>query len=165
MLFHSQIGLRCALAGCLSVAALAGCQFHRTGHGFVLRSQWSLECDPVPRLSVGAAKNADARVADKAAGQAGEKKVAAKPEVLPWRSRLKARITGKLFGRNASAVGAAQSRAISPPDSEWVTARSSLPPPPKEPDDGAQSPAVRRCAGHEPLSGVPIAPERSSAGK
>ncbi len=37
--------LQIAGASCCLLLAIGGCQFHRTGHGFIVRNQWSLELD------------------------------------------------------------------------------------------------------------------------
>ena len=59
------------LLGCCLLAAVSGCSFHRTEHGFILRSgRWTLQRDSeIPDLPA--------------------KDAADKPEVLPWRNRLK----------------------------------------------------------------------------
>jgi len=74
------------IAGCCLLAVASGCSFHRTEHGFILRSgQWSLE------------RNSERP--EPAAAAASEK-----PELLPWRSRLKGYRLGSriLHGRESA---------------------------------------------------------------
>ncbi|MEN6458456.1 MAG: hypothetical protein ABFC63_05955 [Thermoguttaceae bacterium] len=134
MSFCTRRRLRYALAGCLLTAALAGCQFHRTERGFALRSQWSLECDGCPRLTIGSQKAPEPPQAKPSDVKAA---VAAEPEVLPWRTRLKNRIAARVLGRNEPG-----SDSVSHRDHDSRQARSEiaaesvpLPPPPDEPND------------------------------
>ena len=94
--------------GCCSFVGGSGCSVHRTSEGFVLGSHWSLECsDRAPWLDFRQATapgdtNGKPDAASAASGgaeanpppdspTAAEKQtVAAKPELLPWRSRLRA---------------------------------------------------------------------------
>ena len=89
--------LRQALVGCCLLAAASGCQLHQTGRGFVIQGHpWSLTFDrgceaetddPSPCKSC--SRNPAVSSADQAA---------AKPELLPWRSRLKGyRLAGRIF--------------------------------------------------------------------
>lgn len=87
------------LLGCCLMAASAGCSFQRTGRGFILGSQWSLEYRHVPWLAF--------RSGDAVLGQdetsIHDQQVADKPELLPWRSRLRERFGSRLFhGRDAA---------------------------------------------------------------
>jgi len=118
-------GRHCYLLYFLSVCCLvsaAGCRFHRTGNGFVIRGQWSLEWENLPRLSF-----------NEAAARPEAEKTAvpdqpARPELLPWRGRLRGyRIAGRLFGReqhlspaeaSSSAAGVAETE---PPVSKEET--------------------------------------------
>jgi hypothetical protein len=82
-----------AVAACVAVSA-TGCQFHRTGHGFMLRSQWSLEYgDTDGAMAQGIDKPSDKLSPDsvRPASQAQ-----ADPEILPWRSRLRNRLAARL---------------------------------------------------------------------
>jgi hypothetical protein len=90
---------------CCLLAAAPGCAFHRTEHGFVLRSgHWTLERnreDPDSRPQVAAEK----------------------PELLPWRNRLKGyRLGSRIFPGRQSAGEAQASETASGdlelPDSE-----------------------------------------------
>ena len=82
------------LGCCLGVAA-GGCACHRTGHGFVVGSRWSLEYSTqAPRFSFRSAKGADGGRTESDQSPA----VANKPELLPWRSRLKGyRLGARIF--------------------------------------------------------------------
>jgi hypothetical protein len=62
------------------LAAISGCSFHRTDHGFIVRSgPWTLERNREPP-------------------EVSPQVVADKPEVLPWRSRLKGyRLGARIF--------------------------------------------------------------------
>lgn len=80
------------------MAVLSGCSFHRTAHGFVLRSgQWSLERNRVsPDLSVGEASE--------------------RPEVLPWRSRLRGYRLARIFrDRDSAGEAPASSQGVEEP--------------------------------------------------
>ena len=86
--------LRRLLLGCCLLAA-AGCQFHRTGQGFIVQGQpWSLTFDRGCADSASCGCCAEKPVATSA------HQAAAKAELLPWRSRLKGyRLAGRLFHR------------------------------------------------------------------
>jgi len=72
------------MIGCCLLAAVAGCSFHRTADGFVLRSShWTLEHN----------RDGSGNPAEVAA-DAVEKP---KPELLPWRSRLQGYRLGQRF--------------------------------------------------------------------
>jgi hypothetical protein len=104
------------LLGCCPFVASTGCSFHQTSGGFVFDSHWSLECcdhppwvefrratdpsgpDSKPGLAIAANNPADAAAPKSPAGQ--DEQTVGKPELLPWRSRLKdyhlaARVVGK----------------------------------------------------------------------
>jgi hypothetical protein len=93
--------LRQSLVACCLLAAVAGCQFHRTGHGFIIRGQpWSLEFNrgDAPAADCQDACDGCARGSAPAADQP-----AAKPELLPWRSRLKGyRLAARFFRHDES---------------------------------------------------------------
>ena len=104
-----------AILGCCLAAMISGCSFHRTGDGFVLRSNhWSLEHHrdgPAP-----------------SATQAPDR-----PELLPWRNRLKGyRLGGRIFHTHESA---AKAEATATDSVETPAADSiSFPPEPIRPD-------------------------------
>ena len=94
--------LRHALFGCCLLAAASGCQFHRTGRGFVIQGEpWSLVFDRGCAAEAGESppcKNCS-RIADVSSAD----QAAVKPELLPWRSRLKGyRLAARLFHRGES---------------------------------------------------------------
>ena len=101
--------------GCCLLAAISGCSFHRTAHGFILHGgRWSLDHHRENR--------------DPAA-----KEASAKPEVLPWRSRLKGyRLGARIFHERDPAAEtpppAKNADGLPLPDSVL------LPPDPKRPD-------------------------------
>ena len=90
------------LACCLFVVA-SGCRFHRTGRGFVVRGQWSLECETIPRLAFPATEcctcdatgcttqpsGNEAFARDMPAPAVSVSKAPEAPELIAWRSRLK----------------------------------------------------------------------------
>jgi hypothetical protein len=90
--------LSCATIGCFLLAA-AGCQFHRTGHGFIVQSQWSLEYDNTPRLAL----NTEAVPTGNESGLAHiqpAKPTLPKPELLPWHAHPRGyRLAGRIFKR------------------------------------------------------------------
>ena len=173
--------LRNALAGCSLIVALAGCQFHRTGHGFVLRSQWSLECDHCrPRLTFGPQKGTEQpQLADQTAGKGDRHllperpegcctqkgtgtfsgRTAAQPEVLPWRSRLKGyRLAARIFGRNGPG-GSGRADSGPSPKPGLATSPPPLPPPPDEPGDGQPVSPSEGPGGLQLPGNTPLAPE------
>ena len=80
----------CAIAGYCFLVAAGGCRFHRTGRGFIVRSQWALESENIPRLSFGAEQGEDPAI----------EQFSAKPELLRWRIRRRGyRLASRLFGR------------------------------------------------------------------
>jgi hypothetical protein len=77
-----------AAVACLLMAA-PGCQYNRTGRGFTVRSQWALEygdTEGTPVQVAGKPSDSIPVVAVQPAEPAQ-----AKPELLPWRARLKNR--------------------------------------------------------------------------
>jgi hypothetical protein len=124
---------RCALIAvmaCLAVSA-TGCKCHRSDRGFLVRSQWSLE--------YGNTDGAVAQGIDKPQRPEGvapasarpDVQAQAKPEVLPWRSRLKEhRLAARLFHQGESGKENEPTK-----DSAFVDTDSirSCPPPPMIP--------------------------------
>ena len=100
MSWRTTSRLCCALAGCCLLTAASGCQFHRTGHGFIICGQrgsleYSRDC---------AAAYADEVCAtDSQAIASSAKQPADRPELLPWRMRQKAhRLAALLAHREKS---------------------------------------------------------------
>jgi len=109
--------------GCCSFVGGSGCSVHRTGEGFVFDSHWSLACSehapwldfrPSADLAAADGKPVAATTASGGAEPASPPKDAAcvtqqtpaKPELLPWRSRLKARLAARgLPGQEATSSG------------------------------------------------------------
>jgi len=89
------------VASCCLLATATGCHLHRTGHGYILRGQWSLECGDTGCVSAngvaGQCKNGT-EISARPAEQAQ-----AKPELLAWRTRLKARLGARIFPQGGSA--------------------------------------------------------------
>ncbi|MBN1394069.1 MAG: hypothetical protein JW959_03500 [Pirellulales bacterium] len=80
----------CAVVGCCLLATAGGCRFHRTGRGFILRSQWTLECENIPRLSFSTA-GPEAPT---------DEQSSAEPKRLRWRLRRRGyQLASRLFGR------------------------------------------------------------------
>jgi hypothetical protein len=74
-----------------------GCQFHKTGQGFRLRSQWALEYDGTDEaVAQGADKTPDGLAASPVYKS---KPGPAKPEVLSWRTRLKNQLAAARLAR------------------------------------------------------------------
>jgi hypothetical protein len=84
-----------AAATCCLVLAATGCNLHRTGHGYILRSQWSLECGDMGYVPSSCAAGQCETCGDCSACSPDP----AKPEILPWRTCLKTRIGDRLFRR------------------------------------------------------------------
>lgn len=76
-----------AVAACCLLAGATGCQAHRTGRGFVLRSQWSLEYGDTEGSAVPTTET-PSEVAAPGSARSLEQ-ISSKPELLPWRGRLK----------------------------------------------------------------------------
>jgi len=94
--------LRYAVAGCCLLLAATGCRFHQTGRGFIVRGQWSLECEckDIPRLSFAADQSDNPSI----------EQSQAKPELLRWRIRRRGyRLAARLFGRSEDPNDATQS--------------------------------------------------------
>ena len=94
--------LRQVLLGCCLLAAASGCQFHRTGHGFIIQGQpWSLIFDRGCEAETGDPSSCEGCSRNPAASSA--RQAAAKPELLPWRSRLKGyRLAARIFHHGES---------------------------------------------------------------
>lgn len=89
--------LRIAGATCCLLLAVGGCQFHRTGHGFIVRNQWSLELDTRCMSD-----EANCRV----------EPIRDNSEFLAWRNqRKKHPLMDRLFHRDESAVAAGETDA------------------------------------------------------
>jgi hypothetical protein len=137
-----------AVAGCLFAGA-AGCQFHRTGHGFVLRSQWSLEySDTNGVVAQGIDKASESSSPD---AVRPIDRVQSEPELLSFRNRFKNhRLAARLFHRDesdgeiglakeATVVATPASRpepplATAPTPAESFHDKKALPPSPKPAD-------------------------------
>ena len=126
------VALLFCLGFCPFVAG-TGCSFHQTSGGFVFDSHWSLECcdhppwvevrratdpngpDSKPGLAIAASGAADAATPKSPAGQ--DEQTIGKPELLPWRSRLKDyRLAARVVGKNATpsdTAGEASAKATS----------------------------------------------------
>lgn len=83
------------LAICCVLVAATGCSLHRAGHSCVLRGQWSLECGDGGCLQPSGVFGQCENCSDCTVCPADQ----TKPEVLPWRARLKTRIGDRLFHR------------------------------------------------------------------
>ena len=90
--------------GCGLLAATSGCSFHRTGHGFVVGSQWSLEYNRTPWLTFRSADGVDPGDDPSDLKLADDDSVAKRPELLPWRSRLKGYRFGARIFRGRSSM-------------------------------------------------------------
>lgn len=101
-----------------SGATFMGCTFHRTGHGFVVGSQWSLEYNRLAWLKFRSGNDAVTTL------EPGQKTVVAterQTELHPWRSRLKGyRLGSRIFHDRG---------ADSPPFDEQAIALTSKTPP------------------------------------
>ena len=92
------------VAGFCLVLVVAGCSFHRTGRGFILRGQWALECERhrIPRLSF----------ADNRTDEPSVERISERPELLRWRIRRRGyRLASRLFVRPEKA---AEANSVSP---------------------------------------------------
>jgi hypothetical protein len=97
-------GLQAIVAGCCLLAAATGCHFHRANHGYAVRSLESPEYDDSVRLAAGTNAPLKADEAVASPSQANGTTVS-KPEVLPWRSRLRGyRLAGRIFRHEESAT-------------------------------------------------------------
>jgi hypothetical protein len=127
--------------GCCLMTAAAGCSIHRTAQGLAFDSHWSLGCSRhAPWITLRSTKDADcgdgqrgcATASDcginnaesaKSPASLSDSQLSGKPEVLPWRSRLKGyRLGARIFrGKESSPETAAGSSAektqlIPPPE-------------------------------------------------
>jgi hypothetical protein len=125
---HKSRCVLIAVMACLAMSAI-GCKCHRSDKGFIVRSQWSLE--------YGNTDGAVAQGIDKppegvvSASTHPDRQAQAKPEVLPWRSRLREhRLADRLFHQGGSG-----NEKESTKDSAYVDTDSirSCPPPPMTP--------------------------------
>lgn len=91
--------INAVLTCCCLLAITGGCQFHRTGHGFILQGRWSLELNTA-NLADRCGGNQCAPCSPNAnSGGSAE----SKPEILAWHSRPKNhRLATKLFHRDDS---------------------------------------------------------------
>lgn len=121
--------LLCVLVGCVALAA-SGCRCHRTGRGFVIRSQWTLECDNVPRLSFDNPPDADTTVA-----QADDER---KPELLRWRIRRRGyQLASRLLGHSDDAADQRHGLFASASQKSEEQSPAVLPEPPEVPAEEA----------------------------
>lgn len=121
--------LLCVLIGCISVAA-SGCRCHRTGRGFVIRSQWTLECDNVPSLSFGTPPDADTAVT-----HADDER---KPELLRWRIRRRGyQLASRLLGRSGDGADQRHGLFASAAQKSEEQSPAVLPKPPEVPPEEA----------------------------
>jgi hypothetical protein len=97
------------LLGCCLLAVAPGCCVHRTGHGFIISSQWSLEYRHTPWLTCRSANDADCTTCEEGCSKGVENSAAQaadRPELLPWRSRMKGyRLGDRLFRGRESTGG------------------------------------------------------------
>jgi hypothetical protein len=85
------------LAGCILLTA-TGCQFHRTGHGFIFASRWSLELDTNGGACAAPCEGCPAAPA------CSTEQVRGNPELLPLHTKLRrGGIASRLFHRGETA--------------------------------------------------------------
>ena len=94
------------LIGCCLLAATSGCLFQRPPDGSIFGNPWLQTCDHAPWLKFRSAKDADTRNpdADSYAADKGDSE-ADKPELLPWRSRLKSYRLSARLARGRESTG------------------------------------------------------------
>ncbi len=131
------------LAGCLLMGAMAGCQFHRNGSG-----GWFSTPDFAGRQDA-ASRGAEPAIAG----------TTSKPELLPWRTRLKGRLAARFLGRKGPDGAAGWAGSGATPSTGLATAPPRLPPPPDEPNDDNPEPASARASGLQVPSSVLLTPE------
>jgi len=144
-LWGDKVVLRCriravqlAAASCCLLAAATGCHLHRTGHGYILRGQWSLECGDTGCVSVKGIEGQCENCSERSARPAEQAQ--AEPELLPWRTRLKTRLGDRLFHRG-------ELSGQQCPDKEVIASAndsSRLAPPPMPPPVLPEKPSVTR---------------------
>jgi hypothetical protein len=117
-----------AVAACLAASA-SGCKMHRTDRGFMVRSQWSLEYGNTDgMLAQGADKPPEGF---SSASTRPDAQAQAKPEVLPWHSRLREhRIAARLFHQGEAGNEKQSTKGLALADSD---SSRSCPPPPATP--------------------------------
>jgi hypothetical protein len=94
--------IQTALACCCLLAATAGCQIHRTGHGFILQGHWSLELNTANPADRCGENQRTANAGDARSDGSAE----SKPEILAWHARPKNhRLAAKLFHRDNADEG------------------------------------------------------------
>ena len=122
-----------AAATCCLLAAVTGCHLHRTGHGYILRGQWSLECGDLGCVSASGAEGPSSNVSALPVAPADQ--ATANPELLPWRTRLKARLGSGLFRQKESGERERhyEDSAVSANDSSRLAAPPMPPIPPESP--------------------------------
>lgn len=106
------------LLGCCLLATVPGCSFRRPGHGFVLGSR-------IAWRSADATQGHDDASCDTGCAKCSESD---KPELLPWRSRLKGhRLGARLFhGRDVAGDPSLPEAAV-PDDADGVPRTSVTP--------------------------------------
>jgi hypothetical protein len=127
------------------MAAAAGCQLNRTGHGYMLRGQWSLECNHTTGCAATNSGDNCSEISACPTAQSQEK-----PELLPWRSRLKARIGARLLHREEldDASYPDESSAVSPIQPiPSAPSPEPLPTPPANPSGKKQSKPSTEASG------------------
>lgn len=113
MKFCGTNSLRILFCGWMLLAAV-GCQIQRTGHGILCRGRWSLELD-TRRPSEIEAEQAKAASCDAVVANDSHPK----PELLPWRSRLKGyRLAQRILHRDDA--GSSDSSAVVVPPAPSV---------------------------------------------
>jgi len=136
-LWGDKVVLRCktrvvqlTVASCCLLVAATGCHLHRTGHGYILRGQWSLECGDTGFVS---AKGVNGQCENCSASPACPTEQT-KPELLPWRTRLKTRLGARLFhhGESGSQQYPDESVIVSADDSSRLSPLLVAPPNPPE---------------------------------
>jgi hypothetical protein len=159
--------------------AAAGCHLYRTDHGFILQARWSLEwsdggCVPVK------GNEGPCEVCSDGLVRPAAQTLVDKPEILPWRTRLKARIGPRLirdeeFGRQmelgeAAATPVIDSKHLPPPPAmprATPTAKSPAPrsaiPAAESPEVPSPTPAVTPAAMAPALLPAPSPPTPSEA--
>jgi hypothetical protein len=108
---QSQTLLTALAASCLLVGA-SGCHFQRTGHGFIVGSQWSLELNTANCLAAHCTESPPDKFCLAPAHPNQEAK--ADPELLRWRSRLMSRLAATRLQRNGESGSAATPRETTP---------------------------------------------------
>ena len=133
-----------AVAACVAVSA-TGCRFHRTGHGFILRSQWSLEYGDTDCATAQGIDKPSEKFSPNSARPAEQAQV--NPELLPWRSRLKNHhLAARLFhqGESDSEKKPAKNATLAATDSSRWQPPPTTPILPESPrDEGKAMPSTK----------------------